>query len=65
VGFNLISGWRWARHGVQPSTGPLGYVLPMVVGVVGGLTVGTNSFAACDLSKYNVSEEGARAEMTV
>jgi hypothetical protein len=35
---------------------PVGYVLPVSLGVTGGLIVGTNSFVASDLSRYNARE---------
>jgi hypothetical protein len=35
---------------------PVGYLLPISLGVISGLIAGTNSFAADDLSRYNVLE---------
>lgn len=35
---------------------PVGYLIPIVLGIVGGLFVGTNSFVADDLSRYSVRE---------
>ena len=32
---------------------PVGYVIPVVLGIVGGLVTGTNSYAADDLSRYS------------
>lgn len=40
---------------------PAGYALPMIAGVIGGLTAGSNSFAADDLSRYNVRDGMAMA----
>jgi hypothetical protein len=35
---------------------PMGYLVPAVLGVVGGLVTGTNSYVADDLSRYSVLE---------
>lgn len=35
---------------------PLGYVLPIFLGITSGLVLGTNSFAVDDLSRYSVRE---------
>lgn len=35
---------------------PLGYVLPIFLGITSGLVLGTNSFALDDLSRYSVRE---------
>ncbi len=35
---------------------PLGYLIPISLGVTGGLILGTNSFALDDLSRYSVRE---------
>ena len=35
---------------------PTGYVLPITLGIIGGLIAGTNSFAASDLTQYNAWE---------
>jgi len=35
---------------------PLGYVLPIFLGITSGLVLGTNSFAVGDLSRYSVRE---------
>ena len=35
---------------------PAGYLIPISLGIIGGLISGTNSFAASDLSRYNAWE---------
>jgi len=35
---------------------PAGYIIPIVLGITGGLIVGTNSFLASDLSNYSVRD---------
>ncbi len=35
---------------------PMGYLLPIMLGIVGGLISGTNSFAASDLSNYSARD---------
>lgn len=40
---------------------PTGYVLPITLGIIGGLIAGTNSFAASDLTQYNAWEGTALA----
>jgi len=35
---------------------PLGYVIPIALGIVSGLVTGTNSYVADDLSRYSVRE---------
>ena len=37
-------------------TVPVGYLIPIVLGITGGLISGTNSFAASDLTRYNAWE---------
>ena len=37
-------------------TVPAGYLIPIVLGITGGLVAGTNSFAASDLTQYNAWE---------
>ena len=63
LAFNLIlgAGLGMACNLQQVRGFPAGYVLPMIVGVIGGLTAGSNSFAADDLSRYNVRQGMAMA----
>jgi hypothetical protein len=37
-------------------TVPVGYLIPITLGITGGLISGTNSFAASDLTRYNAWE---------
>ncbi len=41
---------------------PVGYLLPISLGITGGLIAGTNSFAISDLKKYNALEGVALGE---
>lgn len=66
LAFNLIfaAGLGMACKLQQVRGFPAGYLLQMVTGVVGGLTAGSNSFTADDLSKYNV-REGLAMSLTI
>ncbi len=43
---------------------PIGYVLPIVLGITSGLIAGTNSFIASDLKQYN-AWDGAALSMSI
>jgi len=56
--FNLVlmSGLAVILNLNRVKTLPAGYLIPIVLGITGGLISGTNSFAASDLTRYNAWE---------
>lgn len=56
--FNLVlmSGLAVVLNLNRVKTVPAGYLVPIVLGITGGLISGTNSFAASDLTHYNAWE---------
>ncbi len=56
--FNLVlmSGLAVFLNLNRVKTIPAGYLIPIVLGITGGLISGTNSFAASDLTRYNAWE---------
>jgi hypothetical protein len=59
--FNLVlmSGLAIVLNLNRVKTVPAGYLIPVVLGITGGLVSGTNSFASSDLTRYNAWEEMA------